>query len=157
MSSTVSLTGFRELEAVYAQLANPTARKASARRALRKSAEPMAATANGLAPNDTSTEGKSIEVLVGTRLSRRQARQHRRMFRDDRAAVEMFVGAAPHPASWNQEFGNRIHAAQPYLRPAWDQDRAAMLEQLGRELAIDIHRTVARAERRAAQLAARGQ
>ncbi len=158
MITTLSLTGFSELERELQRLANHNARKASARRALRKAAQPMADLANTLAPNDPATSGieDAIHVTVGTRLSKRQRRMHRRMFRDDRAAVEMFVGANPHPATWNQEFGNINHGPQPFMRPAWDQDQRAMLDRIKAELWGDIQRSVARAEQRAARLAAQG-
>lgn len=54
-----------------------------------------------------------------------------------------------------QEFGTRHHAAQPYMRPAWDQDRAAMLERLKVTLWAEVQKTVARAQARAARAAAR--
>jgi HK97 gp10 family phage protein len=155
MTATVKLSGFRELEKELAKLATPATRKASARRSLRKAAEPMVGIAQGLAPRgDTQTLAPSISI--GTKLSKRQAGMHRKMFRDDRAAVEMFIGAGPLSSAHTQEFGTRHHAAQPYMRPAWDQDQRAMLDRLKAELWADIQRAVARAERRAARLAARG-
>ena len=155
MSATVKLSGFRELEAELAKLATPAARKASARRALKKAAEPMVGVAQGMAPRgETQTLAPSISI--GTKLSKRQARMHRKMFRDDRAAVEIFVGAGPYASAWNQEFGNRNHAAQPYMRPAWDQQQGPMLDRLKAELWADISKAVARAERRAARAAAKG-
>ncbi|MCA2012399.1 HK97 gp10 family phage protein [Cereibacter sphaeroides] len=158
MSVTFSLSGFRELERELEQLANHRLRKASARRALLKAAQPMAAIADALAPEDPASEFDHIRVAVGTRLTRRQRRLHRRMFSDERAAVEVFVGVAgTHPAGVQQEFGNINHGPQSFMRPAWDRDHRAMLDRLKAELAADIQRTVARAARRAARQAARGQ
>lgn len=155
MSATVKLEGFKELEAELAKLATPATRKASARRALRKAAEPMVGVAQGLAPRgETNTLAPSI--MIGTRLSKRQSGLHRKMFRDDRAAVEMFVGAGPLSSAHTQEFGTRNHIAQPFLRPAWDQEQRPMLDRLKAELWADIQKAVARAERRAARLAAKG-
>jgi HK97 gp10 family phage protein len=155
MSVTFKVEGFKELDAELAKLGSPSARRASGRRSLRRAAEPLAELAQSLAPKgDTNTLAPSI--TVGTKLSKRQSRMHRKMFRDDRSAVEMFVGAGPYSSAWNQEFGNRNHAAQPYLRPAWDQDKNAMLERLKKELWADIQKSLARAERRAARLAVRG-
>tara|TARA_R100000049_G_C1899371_1_gene49895 strand:- start:490 stop:729 length:240 start_codon:yes stop_codon:yes gene_type:complete len=73
------------------------------------------------------------------------------MFANDRAAVEMFVGPGPDPAAWNQEFGNIHHDAQPFLRPAWDQDQRALLDRLKVELWADIEKALTRARRRAAR------
>ena len=39
------------------------------------------------------TGALKISIGTGTKLTRRQAQQHRKMFKDDRASVEMFVGA----------------------------------------------------------------
>lgn len=155
MTVTVKLEGFKELEDELAKLGNPTARRASGRRALRRSAEPVVGVAQSLAPRGaTGTLAPSISI--GTRLSKRQASLHRRMFRGSRSAVEMFLGAGPFSSAWNQEFGNRNHTAQPYLRPAWDQEKGPMLERLKVELWADIQKALARAERRAARLAAKG-
>lgn len=155
MAVTMRLEGFRELEAELARLATPATRKASARRALKKAAQPMADLAQANAPRG-ETGNLAPSISVGTKLSKRQAGMHRRMFRGSRSAVEMFIGAGPLPSSWTQEFGTRHHAAQPFLRPAFDQDHRAMLDRLKTELWADISRAVARAERRAARLAARG-
>lgn len=156
MSFRVRLEGFRELEAELAKLATPAARRASGRRALRVAAEPLAKLAAELAPRG-ETQRLAGSVSIGTRLSKRQARMHRKMFRNDRAAVELFVGPGPLPSSWTQEFGTARHGPQPFLRPAWDQDQRAMLDRLKVALWDDISRAVARAERRAARLAAKGQ
>ena len=155
MTATVRLEGFKELEAELERLAKPAARKASARRALKKAAQPMAGLAQSMAPRG-DTQRLAPSITVGTRLSKRQARMHRRMFRDERAAVEMFVGAGPLPAAHTQEFGTINHGPQPFLRPAWDQDQRAMLDRIKAELWADIQKAVARAERRAARMAARG-
>lgn len=155
MTVTVKLEGFKELESELAKLASPTARRASGRRALRKSAEPTVSLAQSLAPRG-ETGMLAPSVSIGTRLSKRQASLHRRMFRGSRSAVEMFLGAGPFSSAWNQEFGNRHHAAQPYLRPAWDHEKGPMLERLKTELWADIQKALARAERRAARLAAKG-
>lgn len=154
MRVTVRTEGFRELEQALEQLATPGARKASARRALRKAAEPIVEAAQGMAPRG-ATGTLAPSVSVGTALSRRQRGLHRRMFQSDRAAVEMFIGAGPLASAHTQEFGTIRHAPQPFLRPAWDQGQRQMLETLKAELWVDIQRAVARAERRAARLAER--
>ncbi|MFQ6777574.1 HK97-gp10 family putative phage morphogenesis protein [Cereibacter sphaeroides] len=153
MSVTVSVTGLRELEAQLAKLSKATG-KAALRRALKTAAQPLADLAQSKAPvGDTRTLAPSI--TVGTRLSERQAKRHRRMFRDDRASVEMFVGAGPLPSAHNQEFGNIHMAAQPFLRPAWDQDREALLERLRADLWQQVSKAIVRAEKRAARAAAK--
>jgi len=153
MSGDIQLTGFAELDAVLEELEKHATRKASARRALRRAAQPMADLANQLKPDDPRTSGTddAIQYAVSTVLSPRQRRLHRRLFRDDRAAVEMFVGALPNPAAVQQEFGNVNHPPQPSMRPSWDQDHRALLDRLSVELRADLERTIARARRRAAR------
>ena len=155
MAVKMRLEGFAELERELDRLGRATTQKASLRRSLKKAAQPMAALAQGMAPRG-ETGMLASSVTVSTKLSKRQRGLHRRMFRDDRAAVEMFVGAGPLASAHTQEFGARHHAAQPFMRPAWDQDREAMLGRLKAALWTDIQKAVARAEKRAARLAAKG-
>ena len=54
------------------------------------------------------------------------------------------------------EFGTAHSAAQPFMRPAWDQDHKALLERLKVEIWTEIKKSMARAERKAARLAAGG-
>ena len=152
MTASLRLEGFRELEQELAKLGSHTTRRASARRALRKAAQPMADLAQSMAPRgDTQTLAPSI--TVGTKLSKRQQGLHRKMFRNDRAAVEMFVGAGPLSSAHTQEFGTIHHAPQSFMRPAWDQEQGPILDRLKAELWADISKAVARAERRAARAA----
>lgn len=157
MTSNVRVTGLRELEAELEKLATPATRKASARRGLMKAAQPMADVARQLAPNDPATSGNDLSssIAVSTRLSPRQASIHRKMFRDGRSSVEVFVGPGPDPAAHNQEFGNINHGPQPFMRPAFDQEAEPTLARLKTEIWTDIEKSVARATRRAARLAAK--
>lgn len=152
--ATVRLEGFKELEREFELLEKLDTRRASARRALKKSAEPLAALAQGMAPVGP-TGFLAASVSVSTKLSKRQGAMHRKMFRTSRAAVEVFVGAGPAPSAHTQEFGTINHGPRPFMRPAWDQDQRALLDRLKAELWSDISKSVARAERRAARLAAR--
>lgn len=153
MTVTVKFEGGKELERELQRLASPTARKASGRRALKKAAQPLADLMRSLAPDDPATSGDDLRasIAVSTKLSPRQRKSHRRMFRNDKASVEMFVGAGPLPQAHLQEFGTVHHAPQPFARPAWDRDRQAMLRRLSDELWKDIKKAVARAERKAAR------
>jgi HK97 gp10 family phage protein len=155
---TVRTEGFAELERALQELGREATQKASLRRAARKAIQPVADMARTLAPDDPETGGNDLRssIGVGTRLSQRQASLHRRMFRDERAAVEVFAGAGPLPQAHLQEFGTRHHAAQPFLRPAWDAEGRRTLDRLATELWADIQRTAARQARRAARQAARG-
>ena len=153
MAGAVKLEGFKELEKELARIDKATTAKAALRRSLKKSAQPMADLMVSLAPDDPETAGDDLKssIAVGTKLSKKQGSAHRKMFRNDKAAVEMFVGPGVDPAAWNQEFGNINHGPQPFVRPAWDRDHRALVDRLGRLLWDDIQKTVARAERRAAK------
>jgi hypothetical protein len=63
----------------------------------------------------------------------------------------MFVGPGPDPAAWNQEFGNVNHGAQPFARPAWDQEAQPTLERVGRHLWDEFEKSRLRAARKAAK------
>jgi hypothetical protein len=151
---SVRTEGFAELNRALQELGRETTQKASLRRAARKALEPVARLAAQLAPRADGTLAESIGV--GTRLTKRQAGLHRRMFRDDRAAVEVFAGAGGLAQATQMEFGNWKDAPQPFMRPAWDAEGRATLERLATELWVDIQRTAARQARRAARLTARG-
>lgn len=171
MASTVRLSGFSQLEEELAKVSKAVG-KGAVRRALMKSAEPMAEIARGLAPDDPATNGKDLKssIVVGTKLNGRQTKLHRRMFRDDKAAVEMFVGPSYLLGDGGRhghllEFGTSAFvnkgryagtqnpgiAPQPFMRPAWDQDHMPMLERLGKEMWSEIQKSVARAQARAAK------
>ena len=171
MASTVRLSGFSQLEEELAKVSKAVG-KGAVRRALKKSAEPMAEIARGLAPDDPATNGKDLKssIVVGVKLNGRQTKLHRRMFRDDKAAVEMFVGPSYLLGDGGRhghllEFGTSAFvnkgryagtqnpgiAPQPFMRPAWDQDHMPLLERLGKEMWDEIQKSVARAQARAAK------
>jgi HK97 gp10 family phage protein len=169
MSVTMDLEGFSELENLLDQLSN-AAGKGVLRRSLKKAAQPTADLMNSYAPKGPTGNLKG-SIIVGTKLSKSQAGKHRKLVRGDKASVEMFVGA-DHNLSGRHahlvEFGTgpRFHEKtgravgamppQPFVRPAWDQDRTAMLARLSQELWGEIEKTIARAQRKAARQAAKG-
>ena len=148
MSVTVKLEGFKALDNALAELSK-AAGKSVLRRSLKKAAEPMAALAESLAPRGP-TGNLAASVSYGTKLTKRQAKLHRKMFRDDKASVEGFVGAND-PAAVPQEFGTVDHGPQPFMRPAWDQDSGPLLDRLGQELAVEVEKSVKRARAKAAR------
>ena len=157
MSATISLQGFRELETQLDNLSK-AAGKSALRRSLIKAAEPTAQLASSMAPRLTG--GLQQSVIVGAKLNNRQTKLHRRAFRDERSSIELFVGPSYLLGASGRhghlvEFGTVKMAAQPFMRPAWDQDKYQMLDRLKENLWQEISRAIARAERRAARQAAR--
>lgn len=147
---TIRTEGFKELNDALDELTKGVG-KGVLRRSLLKAAQPMAELAKSMAPDDPATGGFDLKssITAGTKLSKRQAGQHRKMFRDDRASVEVFVGAGPLPQAHLQEFGTVHHAPQPFMRPAWDQDQVPLLGRLGKEMADEMEKAVGRARRKA--------
>lgn len=158
MRTTIKVDGLRELDDALAEMSKATARNIL-RRAGIKALEPVAETARQLAPDDPQTGGNDLRssIGVGTRLSPRQAREHRRQMRADggRAFVEVFVGAGNVPHAHMQEFGTAHHAPQPFMRPAWDEHQDGVIDSLKTEIGAEIDKAAQRAARKAARLAKR--
>ena len=147
----MKLSGFSELDKELERLSKSMG-KGVLRRGLITSAQPLAEIARGLAPRGTDeTQRMADTIAVSTKLSARQAKLHRKAFRNDKASVEVFVGPGPDPTAWNQEFGNENHGPQAFMRPAWDQDQKALLDRLSDALWAELQKTVKRLERRAAR------
>jgi HK97 gp10 family phage protein len=142
---TVRIEGLKELEAALTEL--PTANaKAVLRRTLKEAGEPVARAARSLAPKDHGDLAESIDV--SPKLSGRQSKLHKK-----EAAVEMFIGAGPSAAHAHlQEFGTGPgHVAQPFMRPAWDQNKAKVLDTIANMTWIEIEKTAKRLAKRAAR------
>jgi hypothetical protein len=77
------------------------------------------------------------------------------MFRDDKAAAEVFVGAGVVPHAHLQEFGTVRHGPQPFARPAWDAGQSRILEGIKDDLWAEIKKAADRLARKTARLAAK--
>lgn len=148
ISKTVSIDGLSDLDKALGELPKSTG-KAVLRRVLRKAGQPMAVHAEQAAPKLTGALKTSIGV--GTKLTRRQARLHRKMFKDDKASAEVFVGAGGLPQAVQSEFGNEHQEAQPFMRPAWDSGKDQALETIRSELGGEIMKAVKRLAKRRAK------
>lgn len=146
---TIRVEGLKELEKSLRELPKATGKNVL-RRVLRKRAQPLADDMRAKAPDDPETSGKDLHtsIGVGTRLSRNQGRLHRKMFRDDKASVEMFVGAGALPQAHMQEFGVVHHDPQPFARPAWDENKMAMLDGIKDDLWQEIEKSAKRLARK---------
>lgn len=146
--TTVSIDGLRELDAALGQLPKATG-KAVLRRTLKKAGQPIANDAEAKAPRLTGA--LQISIGVGTKLTRRQSKLHRKMFKDDKASAEVFVGAGGLAQATQTEFGNSHQAAEPYMRPAWDGNKDQALEIIKSELGAEIMKAAQRLAKRAAR------
>lgn len=140
--------GLREVEEALDELDKLSTRRSVGRRALVNAARPTAEIMRSLAPDDPLTAGEDLEesIGVGTRLSDRQRRLHRRS--PDRTKVEAFVGAGPLPQAHLQEFGTVHHPPQPFARVAWDMDKMNVLRRIGEGMWAEIKNAVERVRRR---------
>lgn len=154
MAQKVKIHGLRELEKALAELPKATGKNVL-RRVLRTRAQPIADAAISAAPDDPVTQGNDLRssIAVGTVLSKRQKSLHRKMFKNDKAAVEMFVGAGPLPQAHLQEFGAPQHDPQPFMRPAWDGGKAQLLEGLKDDLWTEIKKAADRLAKKLAKAA----
>ncbi len=147
MTTTVRVDGLRELDKALAELPKATG-KAVLRRTLVKAGKPIAEAGRANAPRK---EGHlQASYGVGTKLTRRQASQHKKMFRDERASAEVFVGPND-PAAVQTEFGNEHQMAEPHLRPAWDANAGRALDIIKDELGSEIMKAAARLAKKAAR------
>lgn len=147
--ATVKIEGLRELEKALSELPKATARN-TLRRVLKARAEPVRDVWKGKVPVETGHYRESI--IVGTRLTSRQAREAKREGKD---FAEIHIGTSD-PAGQQQEFGNINHPAQPSGRPAWDETQDRVLAGIADDLGAEIEKSRARLARKAARLAAKG-
>lgn len=146
MSGAIKVEGLADLDRALGELTLGQA-KGVLRRIGRRALEPFDTAWREKAPRDDGHLAESGGV--GSKLSRSQRRAH-----DRQSTVEIFAGPGPHPSAVQQEFGNENHAAQPFVRPAWDETQDQALDIVAQDLGEEITKTAARAARRAARLKA---
>lgn len=162
----LKVEGFRELDKVLAELPAATARRVS-RAGMIAALEPVAATARSLAPRGSESKNARMADSIGVsdKLTRRQAREARRLFREGKTVQSVYVGVGD-PVAHLVEFGSGprqhksgkstgIMPAQPFMRPAWDQNRQAVLDSLAQHLREQIDAVLARRALREARRQAR--
>lgn len=147
----VKVEGLKEAQAALDEMSKATATN-TVRRALLEAGQPMADVAQSLAPDDPETGGYDLSksVTIGTRLSRRQKKRHKKV-----SKVEVFVGAGPLSSATQQEFGNARHGPQSFMRPAFDTEKMPTLTRFAKLIWVGIDKVRARVARKAARLAAK--
>lgn len=143
MKMRVRFEGGKELDAALSQF-TPTKRRAIGRVALDSAGEIMAKAARSMVPVDTGGLRESIDVS-GT-LSKAQKSQHTKI-----ADQERFVGPDNRPQGHLREFGSDGNPPHPFMRPAFDQTKDAVLKRIGDALWVGIEKAVAAIARRAAR------
>ena len=115
---------------------------------MKNAGQPIANDGEARAPKLTG--GLAQSYTVGTKLSRRQKKLHKK-----ESDVEVFVGPTPHAKSIQTEFGNSHQAPEPHLRPAWDSNNRSALDNIAKDLADEIEKARARLARKAEREAAK--
>jgi HK97 gp10 family phage protein len=141
----IKIEGLKELDKALGELPKATARSAL-KKVLKEGGEPVAQAARQNSPRLTGNLYEHTDY--GTKLTRRQATEHRQ--RGDRDFAEGFVGTAD-PAGMQDEFGNAHQAAQPWLRPAWDSTKDRALFIISHRLWVVIDEATARLAKRIAK------
>lgn len=151
----VSVEGLREVDAALGELGKATGRNVMRRVALAR-LEPMAEEARRLAPVDDTDLRDSIAV------STKLAGYAKRLNKRSKSEAEAHMGPAGNggtkapPQGSLQEFGNQNHGPQPFMRPAWDGGKDALLDGIADDLWAAVKKAAARKAKKAARLAAKG-
>lgn len=125
--------------------------KPTARRALKKSGEPMRAEWERLAPEDDGELKRSIKIGRAIRSEHRKGNRGERV--TEFIGIDESLNRRLHIYAEVQEFGNANNAAQPAGRPAFESKQTEVLTVLQRELWAEIKKTAERAARKQARLA----
>lgn len=138
------IIGGKELEAALKQLPKATAKNVL-RRALRNAAKPTVTAAKQMVPVGP-TGNLKVSLTVGARFYKRGAKTP--------GTVEIFIGATT-PKGYHAhliEFGTVKMSARPFMRPAWDSTKDAVLASISEEL----WKSLAKSARTLARKAERG-
>ncbi|MBE3637466.1 hypothetical protein [Mangrovicoccus algicola] len=155
----VKFQGGRELDRALGELQRRATRKAVVRKVLLAALAPFVDLAGALAPVQRVRQGKAAEQnlahsYVAATTSKLTRRQRQAVKREGAFDVVVHAGTAD-PAGVQQEFGNRLHGAQPHARPAWMQTREQVFQLVLEGMRREVARAVARARKRAARAAAK--
>lgn len=152
----VKTTGLKELNKALNELKTSTG-TGVLRRAGTKAMQPMADLAARLAPNDPNTSAPDDLATSITLSSKAKAGRGgmEGLEQGNRVNIHMGPGSGlpRYPRALVMEFGSFKDKAQPYMRPAFEQDGAAVVARLAPLLRSEIDKTVARAAARAARVA----
>lgn len=169
MSISVSVSGFRELDAALGNLPKATARNVLVR-TLRKAGEPIAEEARRHVPVRTGTLRDSISVSarvknkvgsaeyaaamkagLGKQAAGAALRAARKAAKGTGSFAEAYVGPARGKGVIRYahivEFGSNDTAPQAYMRPAWDARQREALDIIKAELGNEIIKAARRVGR----------
>jgi hypothetical protein len=142
--TALGLQGVDELVKTFGELTRPTQRNALMR-TLKQVIQPLADAVKSKAPHHFGDLEENL--LVGTRLTRRQAAMSRKHY-DAKATAELHFGTAD-PAGFLNEFqlGHNARSA-PFFRPEWESRKYSIRDDIARTLGSQIIAAGERAFRR---------
>lgn len=146
---SVKIEGLQETVANLGDLSRATQRNV-VRRTLERAGQPTASLASRLAPEQRGV--LAFSIAVSPQLTRRQKREGKVN------EVEMHIGPAGGQGALFyaafQEFGTIDMPPHPYMRPAWEATKAAVLGLIVSGLSTEVDKAAARAAAKVARLAA---
>ncbi|MCV3209606.1 HK97 gp10 family phage protein [Mesorhizobium sp. YC-39] len=141
---SVKIEGLKELEAALGELSRATSKRIVGQ-VLMEVAEPLAADAAILAPDDPATGGFDLHTTVRAGRKATRGAKHRK-----ESPVEVLIGPRSRHAQL-MEFGTKDVSAQPFMRPMWDGGKLWALAEIQKQLWARIEKAAARAARKAAR------
>lgn len=144
MKAWVKAEGLRDLEKTMGTLSKATNKRVGAQ-VLMETAEPLAADAATLAPDDPTTGGFDLHTTVRAGTKATRGARHRK-----ESPVEVLIGPRSRHAQL-QEFGTADQPAQPYMRPMWDGGKDWALKNISSKLWERVSKAAARAAKKAAK------
>jgi HK97 gp10 family phage protein len=140
---TFRIEGLSEMDAALGELKKATA-KGVLRRVGKAALVPMADAAEANAP--VLTGHLRDTITVGTKLTSRQSRLAKKA--EDKDFVTVYMGPNDQ-AAVPQEVGTVDEPAQPFMRPAFEQEARPTIDRVANLMRPEIDKTVARARARA--------
>lgn len=174
--NVVTVEGLAELDDALAELPKATAKNVMLR-VLKKRAQPIADSAKARAPFHIGILRKAIIVGTkavggnagkiafaetmeagGTRAEAGAAAKSANQADPESGDARVFIGPIGTARKYAsiQEFGTDTIRAHPYMRPAWDDGKQALLDGIANDLRDEIFKAAARLAKKAAKKAALG-
>ena len=144
LKARFTVEGLSELKDAFTELPKATGKNV-AKRVLTKRAQPILDDATRAAP--VKIGNLKASITAGTKLSRRQ----KALTKNSKSYTEIYVGAGVNPQATMQEFGTSRDKPQPFMRPAWDANKQAILEGLKDDLWAEIRKAADRIAKKAAR------
>ncbi|KKL23177.1 hypothetical protein LCGC14_2428020 [marine sediment metagenome] len=135
----IRIGGFRELDEAFKTLPNAVSKRIL-RTAIRKALQPVKSAAVSIVHVMTGKLKKSI--IISTKVVRSQAADSE--LRRGDAALVMGTSKEAGAYAHFEEFGTSKHSPHAFMRPAWDSNKAKVLQKIGDEAWKSLQKMAAR-------------